>query len=120
MFAIKIFILAVIFQPAHVMEDTEFPVSEDGKTVQENWTIHQLKTTCNLASKSRFFSWFVGGLNYQIEHHLFPNICHVHYRKLSPIVMETAKEFEIPYHTMTTFSEALVRHGRMLYKLGRG
>ncbi len=112
-------ILAVIFQPAHVMEINDFPVVNNESNIEDNWTIHQFKTTCNFAKKSRIFSWYVGGLNYQIEHHLFPNICHVHYRKIASIVSKTASEFNVPYHTMDTFREALIRHGKMLYKLGR-
>lgn len=113
------FILAIIFQPAHVMDVTEYPVSDDGLTIENNWNIHQMQTTCNFARKSKLFSWLVGGLNYQVEHHLFPNICHVHYKNLSPIVKQTAEEFNVPYHTMDTFTEALVRHGRALKKFGQ-
>lgn len=113
------FTLGIIFQPAHVMEENSF---EDGATtevVEENWAVHQLKTTCNFAHKNRVLSWYVGGLNYQIEHHLFPNVCHVHYRKLSKIVRQTAEEFNVPYKSYPTFASALVSHGRMLYALGR-
>ena len=112
------FLLACIFQAAHVVEETAFPVPEDGK-IENNWAIHQLMTTCNFAPKSRIFSWFIGGLNYQIEHHLFPNICHVHYKKISKIVKETAKEFNLPYYSQPTFLSALMDHARMLRQLGR-
>lgn len=113
------FTLGIIFQPAHVMEENTF---EDGATtdvVEENWAVHQLKTTCNFAQKNKLLSWYVGGLNYQIEHHLFPNVCHVHYRKIAKIVRETAEEYNIPYKSYPTFISALVSHGRMLYALGR-
>lgn len=113
------FILAVIFQPAHVMETSAFPTPDKAQVVDENWSVHQLKTTCNFAPNNRLLSWYVGGLNYQIEHHLFPNICHVHYRKISKIVRQTAEEFNIPYISYRTFWSALVSHGRMLYVLGR-
>ena len=112
------FILAIIFQPAHVLELNEFPQADDQHNIEENWTIHQLKTTCNFAQNNRFLTWYAGGLNYQVEHHLFPNICHVHYRKLSKIVRNTAEEFNLPYHSLKSFREALVMHGRMLYQLG--
>jgi linoleoyl-CoA desaturase len=112
------FILAIIFQPAHVLELNEFPQADDQHNIEENWSIHQLKTTCNFAQDNRFLTWYAGGLNYQVEHHLFPNICHVHYRKLSKIVRNTAKEFNLPYHSLKSFREALVMHGRMLYQLG--
>lgn len=113
------FILAVIFQPAHVIEGNDFPLPNEEDVIEENWSVHQLKTTCNFAPKNWLLSWYVGGLNYQIEHHLFPNICHVHYRKIAKIVRQTAEEFNVPYHSYDTFWSAIVSHGRMLYVLGR-
>jgi linoleoyl-CoA desaturase len=77
-------------------------------------------TTANFAPKSHLFSWYVGGLNFQVEHHLFPTICHIHYKKISKIVEDTAKEFGLPYHTTPTFWEALVQHGQHLKSLGQG
>ena len=113
------FVLAIIFQPAHVIESSTFEDASKSDTIEENWAVHQLKTTCNFAQKNRLLSWYVGGLNYQIEHHLFPNICHIHYRKISKIVRKTAEEYNIPYHSYPTFISALASHGRMLYALGR-
>lgn len=112
------FILAIIFQPAHVIEGTEFPLPDEKNTLEDNWAIHQLRTTTNFGNKSRWFSWYVGGLNFQIEHHLFPNICHVHYRKISEIVKSTAAEFDLPYHSAKTFMGALGSHLRLLRQLG--
>lgn len=113
------FILAVIFQPAHIIEGNEFPVPDASGNVENNWSVHQLMTTCNFAQNNRLLSWYVGGLNYQVEHHLFPNVCHVHYRKISKIVKATAEEFGIPYRSYPSFRSALRYHGRMLYTLGR-
>lgn len=113
------FILAVIFQPAHVIDGTEYP-EPDGEGVLENtWAIHQLRTTTNFANKSRFFSWYVGGLNFQIEHHLFPNICHVHYKRISKIVKQTAEEYGLPYRSERTFIHAIIGHARLLKQLGQ-
>jgi linoleoyl-CoA desaturase len=112
------FILAIIFQPAHVIEGTEFPLPDEHNTLENNWAVHQLHTTTNFGNKSRWFSWYVGGLNYQIEHHLFPNICHVHYRKIAGIVKETALEFGLPYKSASTFAAALLSHARLLKQLG--
>ena len=75
--------------------------------------------TANFAQKSRWFSWYVGGLNFQVEHHLFPNICHIHYRKISHIVRDTAFEYNLPYYSYKTFADALLEHGRMLKRLGQ-
>jgi linoleoyl-CoA desaturase len=113
------FIMAIIFQPAHVIEGTTFPLPDENRALQNNWTVHQLLTTTNYSGASRWFSWYVGGLNFQIEHHLFPSICHVHYRKIAGIVKETAIEFGLPYKSVKTFLGALVKHTRLLRQLGK-
>ncbi len=113
------FILAVIFQPAHVIEGTAYPTPDDNGTLENNWAIHQMRTTTNFGRKHKIFSWYVGGLNYQVEHHLFPNICHVHYREISKIVEATAKEFGVPYHAKETFWQAIQAHARQLKMLGK-
>jgi linoleoyl-CoA desaturase len=113
-------ILAFIFQLAHVIEETNFYETDETGSVENNWAIHQLKTTANYANKNHLFSWLVGGLNYQIEHHLFSNICHVHYRKISRIVKETAKEYNLPYLHHKTISGALKSHFSLLNQLGTG
>jgi linoleoyl-CoA desaturase len=113
------FILAVIFQPAHVIEGTEYPTPDEKGNLENNWAIHQLNTTTNFGHKEKLFSWYVGGLNYQVEHHLFPNICHVHYRDIAKIVEQTAKEFNLPYKSKETFFEALGAHAQQLKMLGR-
>lgn len=113
------FILALIFQPAHLLEMNEFPLPDENNMVEENWFAHQLRTTTDFATNNKLLTWYCGGLNHQVEHHLFPNICHVHYNKLSKIVKETASEFGIPYNEVESFRSAIYYHGRMLYKLGR-
>lgn len=112
-------ILAMIFQPAHVVSETEFPLPNDEGSFENHWAEHQMRTTMNFATGDPIFSWMVGGLNYQVEHHLFPTISHVHYPKISKIVEETAKEFNIPYLSRKTFLGALWSHEVMLWKLGR-
>jgi len=112
--------LGLIFQPAHVMPTSDFPIPDDTGSVENNWAVHQLFTTTNFAPNSKIFSWFVGGLNYQIEHHLFPNICHVHYKRISKIVKAKAEEYGLPYNSQRTFADAVIQHGKMLRQLGRG
>lgn len=115
------FLLGIIFQPAHVMETSDYKEGNlENPPVHEDWAIHQLRTTTNFAPDNKLLSWYVGGLNYQIEHHLFPNICHVHYPKISGIVKETAEEFGVPYNVQPTFIRAIIEHGKMLKKLGEG
>ena len=112
--------LALIFQCAHVLEETDFFEPSDSGTMENSFAIHQMRTTANFANGSTFFSWFIGGLNYQIEHHLFPNISHIHYKDISKIVKSTAAEYNIPYNHHTTFYGALKSHFRALNKLGLG
>ncbi len=113
------FVLSIIFQTAHVMPTTAYPLPNEKGEMENNWAVHQMETTTNYAPKSRFFSWLIGGLNFQVEHHLFANISHVHYRDISAIVARTAGEFGIPYNYQPSFAHALRGHGRMLYQLGR-
>jgi linoleoyl-CoA desaturase len=113
------FFLTIVFQAAHVMPDNDFPLPDENGLIANDWALHQLATTSNFSPRSRFFSWLIGGLNYQIEHHLLPNICHVHYKKLSRIVANTAREYGIPYHTKKTFISALWDHYLLLRQLGR-
>lgn len=112
-------ISAFVFQLAHVLEETHFYKTDENGSVENNWAIHQLKTTANFSKESSLFSWFIGGLNYQVEHHLFPNICHVHYRQLSPIVKATATEFGLPYQQHDTFWSAMKSHFSLLHQLGQ-
>lgn len=112
------FILAVVFQPAHVIEGTSYFKPDGQGNLENNWAVHQLHTTTNYATENRLLSWYVGGLNFQVEHHLFPNVCHVHYRALAPIVKSTAEEFGVPYKSKRTFWDAMVAHKRLLKVLG--
>jgi linoleoyl-CoA desaturase len=112
-------ILTTIFQTAHVMPSSEYPLPDESGNMENNWAIHQLLTTSNFSPDSRILSWCVGGLNHQVEHHLFPNICHVHYKNISSIVRETAYKHNLPYHVQGNFIQALGSHFKMLKSLGR-
>jgi len=79
-------VLTVVFQLAHTVEGTTHPLPNKDYTIENNWAIHQLNTTVNFSRKNKLLSWYVGGLNFQVEHHLFPTICHVHYPEVSEIV----------------------------------
>ena len=111
--------MSLVFQTAHVMPNMEFPLPDEKGVIEMDWTVHQMLTTTNYAPASRILSWLIGGLNFQIEHHLLPNVCHVHYKRLAPIIRETAGEFGIPYNNKTTFFAAIQDHAKMLYHLGR-
>jgi linoleoyl-CoA desaturase len=111
-------ILGVIFQLAHVVEETEHLPEPEAGALKGAWMLYQMRTTNNFARGNRLLSWYVGGLNYQIEHHLFPRVCHVHYRHLSPIVERLAAKHGVPYHSCPTLRHAIRSHYRVLKRLG--
>jgi linoleoyl-CoA desaturase len=111
-------IMSVIFQMAHVVEGTEQPLPDEIGIIHHDWLVHQLRTTANFAPRNIILNWYVGGLNFQVEHHLFSNICHIHYRKIAPIVQQTALEFGIVYNVKPTFLKALKSHVKRLKELG--
>lgn len=111
-------ILSVVFQLAHVMEEAEMPLPEEDGKMKNTWAIHQLNTTVNFSTKNRIVNWFTGGLNHQVEHHIFPNISHIHYTHISKIVKETAKEFNLPYKEYKTTRKAIIAHFSHLKTMG--
>jgi len=111
-------VLGTIFQAAHVVPATKFPLPDARGNLETSWAEHQLSATSDFAPRNRLLSWLIGGLNYQVEHHLFPYISHVHYRNLAPLVRETARKYSLPYHVQPTFFAALHAHLKMLRRLG--
>ncbi len=112
-------ILSVVFQLAHVMPNTEMPQPDENGNIKNTWAIHQLYTTSNFAPKNWLVRFFTGGLNRQVEHHLFANISHIHYGKIAKIVKETAKEFNLPYNEYKTMWKAVKEHYNQLNMLGK-
>lgn len=112
------FYIAIIFMLAHAVEEVGFPKESDMGTIENTWFIHQLETTANFSTEGKLAAFISGGLNQQVEHHLFPNICSTHYPDLSHIVRETAKEFNVVYLEHPTFLSAVKSHLRFLKKLG--
>ncbi|OYU79190.1 MAG: acyl-CoA desaturase [Flavobacterium sp. BFFFF1] len=112
-------ILSVVFQLAHVVEETSNPEPNEYGEMENTWAIHQLFTTANFAPKNWIVNYFTGGLNHQIEHHIFPNISHVHYDKIAKIVKETASEFNLPYYEFGTMRSAVAAHFKHLKELGQ-
>lgn len=112
-------IMSVIFQMAHVVEGAEQPLPDKNGIIHHEWLVHQLRTTSDFAPNNVILNWYVGGLNFQIEHHLFSNICHIHYKKIAPIVKQTARDFGIHYNVKPTFLSALKSHTKRLKELGR-
>lgn len=112
--------MAIIFMLAHVVEGTDFPIPNNTGTMENTWAVHQLYTTSDFGRKNKLLSFFCGGLNFQVEHHLYPRICHVHYEKIAEIVKQTAMEHCLRYNEHSTFQDAISSHIRLLKTLGRG
>jgi linoleoyl-CoA desaturase len=114
--------LSLVFQLAHVVDKTAFvdanSVEGDKLNIEESWAAHQVRTTANFATKSKLVSWLVGGLNFQVEHHLFPRVSHVHYPALSEIVERVCREHGLPYHNYDTMGSAVVSHFETMKRFG--
>lgn len=113
-------ILAIVFQLAHIVEHLDFvtPKEETG-SLENEWAVHQLLTTANFATSNKTLNWLLGGLNFQVEHHLFPRISHVHYPQINKIVKNTCQEYGIAYHEFPTMRSAFASHMRLLKTIGR-
>ena len=118
--AVAGFVLSMVFQLAHTVEDAAFPVPHaiTGK-LEDEWAIHQVRTTANFATDNKLVSWLVGGLNFQIEHHLFPKISHVHYPAISKIVKQVCNEFDVVYNDYSRTRDAVVSHVTFLRQMGQ-
>jgi linoleoyl-CoA desaturase len=112
--------ISVVFQLAHIVEGTHFPQPDtESNKIEQEWAIHQVSTTANFATKSKIVSWLLGGLNFQVEHHLFPRVSHIHYPKINQFVKETCQEFNIVYLEHATVLKAFRSHLLHIKKLGR-
>lgn len=121
MHAIMGITLAIVFQLAHVVENTSFEHVEvnDHLQIENEWAIHQVKTTANFAPRNKILGWFVGGLNFQVEHHLFPRISHVHYPAINAIVANACVQYNITYNEFPTMRKAIASHFKTMHRLGR-
>ena len=107
--------LSLVFQLAHALEENSFPnPSADSREVEKEWAVHEVETTANFATGNRLATWYLGGLNFQIEHHLFPKVCHVHYPAISKIVRRTCEESSVPYVNYRSITAAVASHYRFL------
>ena len=112
-------VLAVVFQLAHCVEQAAFPLpAADTGQMASAWAAHQAETTVDFARNCPLVSWFLGGLNFQIEHHLFPRICHVNYPALAELVEGTCQEFGVPYREHASLGAGVASHFRWLRRLG--
>jgi linoleoyl-CoA desaturase len=114
-------VLSTVFQLAHAVPDAEFHATAPGEQrMPTGWAEHQARATVDFAPSNRLLGWYVGGLNFQVEHHLLPDVCHVHYPALARIVEATCLAHGIPYRAQPTLRAAIAAHHRFLRALGRG
>jgi len=112
-------LVSIVFQIAHIMPANEFPLPDEQGMMNDNWYAHQFATTSNFSPNSKLLFWLVGGLNYQVEHHVLPDVCHVHYKELTKIVSDTAQEYGMSYHVKKSLLHAISDHTKMLRMLGK-
>jgi len=112
-------VLSIVFQMAHCVEEVEFPLPLTNTSHMEDaWAVHQIETTVNFSRHNPVITWLLGGLNFQVEHHLFPRICHIHYPELATIVEATCQEFGITYREHSSFIGGVASHARWLQRMG--
>jgi len=111
-------ILGIVFQLAHVVESTDYPAPDGQGMMPQEWWLHEMQTTANFGPTNRLLSWYVGGLNFQVEHHLFPRVCSVHYPAISAIVRDVAERYGLPYNAYPTLRAAIASHYRTLRQFG--
>jgi linoleoyl-CoA desaturase len=112
-------VLSVVFQLAHVVEEADFPLPiAEVSLIEKDWAVHQIETTINFSRNNHLMTWLLGGLNFQVEHHLFPNICHINYPELSKVVEQTCREYGVRYNQHSSFWSGLSSHYRWLRKMG--
>jgi linoleoyl-CoA desaturase len=113
--------LALVFQLAHCVQEANFPAPLPGtRAIDREWSAHQVETAVDFARGNRLLTWYLGGLNFQIEHHLFPRICHLHYPALSPIVEEVCRAHGVRHSSHPRMRDAVRSHIRFLKRLGSG
>ena len=115
--------MAIVFQLAHVVGEAEFPVpqvaTENGVRMETEWAVHQIQTTVDFARGNKFLCWFLGGLNFQVEHHLFSRICHIHYPALSKVVEEACRDVGVKYAAHNSIFSAIRSHAQWISEMGQ-
>lgn len=116
-------VLSVVFQLAHCVQETDFPLAvataQGGAKVESEWAVHQVQTTADFSRGNPVLCWFLGGLNFQVEHHLFHKVCHIHYPALSKVIEQVCEEFGVRYNANRSFWSALKSHFHYLTAMGR-
>lgn len=109
--------LATTFQMAHCVQTAEMVALPDDGRLSDDWASHQLKTTVDFAPRNKLLGWYVGGLNFQVVHHLFPKVCHIHYAALSQVVARSARENGLTYRVQPTLAGSIASHYNWLHQM---
>ena len=112
------FVMVVIFQLAHCVEETATPSADELRAQRQVWAIHQVESTADFCPRNPVLTWLLGGLNFQIEHHLFPRTPHTHYPQIARIVRRKAAEHGVNYTVQGSLRQALRSHARHLRSMG--
>jgi len=110
-------VFTIIIMPNHITHNSKYS-NQKNRDIKNNWFVHQLLNTTNYSINNKIFNFFTGSINLHIEHHLFPNICHIHYSKIAPIIKLTCEKYSMPYYYEKTWFIAIIKHYQMLYYLG--
>jgi linoleoyl-CoA desaturase len=112
-------VMAVTFQLAHCVEEANFSSGDELRADKQVWAIHEVETTVNFCPRNPVLTWLLGGLNFQIEHHLFPGVPHTHYPAISRIVRRNAERHGVRYTAQPSLWAALRSHFLHLREMGR-
>ena len=112
-------VIATTFQLAHCVEEADFTSPAELAASRRLWAVHEVETTVDFCPRNRVLTWLLGGLNFQIEHHLFPRVPHTHYPRIAEIVRRHAAEHGVRYTAQPSLRAALGSHQRHVRTLGR-
>jgi linoleoyl-CoA desaturase len=96
--------IALIFQVTHVNTMVEFPSVDKTHLLKKDWYEHQIATAINYAPESQLALFLTGGVNLQIEHHLFPDIPANRYAEVGEKVKEITEKYGQNYNSGSFFN----------------
>lgn len=107
-------VIALVLLSTHVSEDACFPEPDENNILPHSWSYHQVLTAADFATNNKVINFLFGGFNHHVIHHLFPHVCHVHYPKLTPILVEMTKKYGLTYRSHNSLLNAVISHFKLL------
>jgi linoleoyl-CoA desaturase len=104
--------------PAHIYEESLFPLPNENGEMETTWAEHQLRVTMDFGTRWHVVGFFFGGINYHAVHHLFPTMSHVHFHKVQKILVQTCADFGVKHKVEPYLYKAIASHMRLLKKNG--